>query len=154
MTAVTRQPHRLGMNSTISCNKGQSSYPKHCPLQSSEDSLQFLCHHKPSDRVTTVSAPHTHKTCYRSMGRKVGKMGKNKWRTIVLVISYLPKTYPQQKYKGDKSKHINSSNNNDGDFYHALIALSTTHFTMATHRSKNHRSTRSKWERGTQHKQE
>ena len=85
MTAVTRQPHRLGMNSTISCNKGQSSYPKHCPLQSSEDSLQFLCHHKPSDRVTTVSAPHTHKTCYRSMGRKVGKMGKNKWRTIVLL---------------------------------------------------------------------
>ena len=39
-------------------------------------------------------------------------------------------------------------------FYHALIALSATCFTMAAHRSKNHRSTRSKWERGTQHKQE
>ena len=53
----------------------QRSYPKLYPLQSSEDSLQFLCRHKPYDIVTTVSAPHTQKVL-QIKGKKGWKNGQ------------------------------------------------------------------------------
>ena len=81
ISAVTRQPHRLGMPSTISRNKDHIQNTILFSLLKTVFSFYVATNH---DIVTTVSAPHTQKVL--QINGKKGKMGKNKWRTIVLVI--------------------------------------------------------------------